>query len=428
MKILVDNGSYHLRNYGDIAMLQVAVERLHRLWPSALIQVITDAPELLAKYCPNVYPLSSHGRDICFKNQDLFGGIRKFIPRRVYSQLLRFDETLRIRNPLLAQRWIRWRMKNPGIDNEDINAFFKTLFEADLVITSGGGYITDAFGGHSAKVLSLLGMAIQVGKPTAMFGQGLGPMHSRKLLAWAKPVLPSVDLIALRENRVGPALLDLLGVAPTRMVTTGDDAIELVYQKRTRELGTGIGVNLRVAPYSGAGRDHINTVRAALQDAAIKYNAPLIPLPISLVDAESDTKTIRQILAGYDDTSDGGQSLDNPFKVIEQAGRCRVVVTGSYHPAVFALAQGIPVVGLAKSTYYIDKFLGLADQFGTGCEVVSLDDKQLPEKLKVGIDIAWRSAEQVRPQLLEAARQQIKLSRTAFRRIYDLVSAHEAVT
>ena len=35
-----------------------------------------------------------------------------------------------------------------------------------------------------------------------------------------------------------------------------------------------------------------------------------------------------------------------------------VEVTGSYHAGVFALAQGIPVVGLLQSAYYEQKFIG----------------------------------------------------------------------
>ena len=30
----------------------------------------------------------------------------------------------------------------------------------------------------------------------------------------------------------------------------------------------------------------------------------------------------------------------------------RLVITGSYHAGVFALAQGVPVLALAKSAYY----------------------------------------------------------------------------
>jgi colanic acid/amylovoran biosynthesis protein len=99
------------------------------------------------------------------------------------------------------------------------------------------------------------------------------------------------------------------------------------------------------------------------------------------------------------------------------------VVTGSYHAGVFALAQGISVVGLAKSQYYKDKFLGVADQFGIGCEVILLDGEQLWEKLIISINNAWRSSEEVRPQLLESAKRQIDLGHTAYRKIYQLVES-----
>jgi colanic acid/amylovoran biosynthesis protein len=147
----------------------------------------------------------------------------------------------------------------------------------------------------------------------------------------------------------------------------------------------------------------------------------LIPVPIARLDRESDARSIRQILAGYDDGSDGGQNLGSPLKVIKQVARCRVVVTGSYHAGVFALSQGIPVVGLVKSPYYADKFLGLADQFGAGCQVIFLDEEQFREKLAEAIDTAWRAAEHVRLPLLEAAKRQIEVGWDAYRRVYELV-------
>jgi len=295
-----------------------------------------------------------------------------------------------------------------------------------LVVATGGGYITDEFPELASTVLSMLGMAKKLGKPTVMLGHGLGPLQNPRLRTIAKAVLPSVDLITLRERRAGIPLLDSLGVSQKRVITTGDDAIELAYEARNRELGQGIGVNLRMAKYAGVSGDMLETVRSALQDVARIKGALLLPLPISQ-DA-SDVQTIQKLMAGYDDNSDGGESLDTPLKVIKQVGQCRVVVTGSYHAGVFALAQGIPVVGLAKSQYYIDKFLGLADQFGTGCEVILLDDNQLREKLIVSIDNAWMSAETVRLQLLESARRQIESGHAAYQRVYDLVNSRRAVS
>ncbi len=240
-------------------------------------------------------------------------------------------------------------------------------------------------------------------------------------MAW---VLPSVDLIAVRESRKGLPLLNMLGVKRDRVIATGDDAIELAYKARSTELGDGIGVNLRIASYSELDKGCIALIRKILHDFSGRNNAVLHPVPISTHEYDSDVRTIQELMKGYDDGSDGGRSLDSPHKVIKQIGNCRIVVTGSYHPAVFALAQGIPVIALAKSGYYIDKFLGVKEQFGGGCEMI-LFDKQLKENLIAGIERAWSEADQIRPQLLESAKRQVFISKAAYRRAFELVNGLE---
>jgi colanic acid/amylovoran biosynthesis protein len=117
------------------------------------------------------------------------------------------------------------------------------------------------------------------------------------------------------------------------------------------------------------------------------------------------------------------EGLRTPIDLIRQIQRCRVVMTGSYHAGVFALANGIPTIGLAKSAYYVDKFLGLADMFGSGCEVVRLDQQDHPEALRRALDRLWHAAPEIRPALLASAEQQIAAGHAAYRRISDLVTA-----
>jgi colanic acid/amylovoran biosynthesis protein len=100
--------------------------------------------------------------------------------------------------------------------------------------------------------------------------------------------------------------------------------------------------------------------------------------------------------------------------MIQEMGRCRVVITTSYHGGVFALAQGIPVVAWLKSKYFAAKLFGLANQFGVGCEVVTLDEGDVETRLKAAILSAWNSAEQNRPRLLDAASSQLSASKTAY--------------
>jgi colanic acid/amylovoran biosynthesis protein len=100
-----------------------------------------------------------------------------------------------------------------------------------------------------------------------------------------------------------------------------------------------------------------------------------------------------------------------------------LVVTGSYHGAVFALAQGIPAVGLAGSEYYVAKFRGLAEQFGGGCEVVGLDQPRLEARLEAAVEDGWRSMPALGPRLVRAAERQVAHGRDAYRDLHRIVTA-----
>jgi colanic acid/amylovoran biosynthesis protein len=133
------------------------------------------------------------------------------------------------------------------------------------------------------------------------------------------------------------------------------------------------------------------------------------------------------LLEGYPSPHFPTSPTTTPTEVIDHIGNCRVVATMSYHAGLFALAQGIPVIALAKSKYYASKFLGLSKQFGTGCELVYLDDEKLPQRLKFAIIGAWESAPRVRPNLLGAARQQIAAGASAYARAYRDITGAEPV-
>lgn len=427
MKIVVEQSHYSLENMGDLSMLQVAMSRFTNLWSDPAIKVFTAprAEESLQEHFPKAHPLNPSGVEV-WLTTPLSERLYQIMPNlSTQEQRQAFDWQVRRYAPSLARLLMQQHLKKRRrlTEYQKLTDFLNAIYDADLIVATGGGYITDTFEKKANKTLEILSLATRLGKPTVMLGHGLGPLQNPTLRAKARAVLPKVDFISLREKRAGMPLLNALGISSERVITTGDDAIELVYQNRCLELGDGIGINLRIANYSEIGNDLLETVRSTLQDAAAKKGVPLYPTPIEFYELNSDVQTIKELLVGYDDTSDGGEHLRTPVKVIKQIGKCRVVVTGSYHAGVFALAQGIPVIGLAKSEYYKDKFLGLANQFGAGCETVFLDDPQLREKLFDNINTAWQQAEKLRPQLLEAARQQIELGYTAYQKVYKLVKS-----
>lgn len=436
MRIIVEtalnSGTAEYQNMGDVAMLQVAVTRLRKLWPSARIEVFTESPENLAVYCPEAEPLSRAGRNHWCLDRDslysfFFTRVYEYLPKWLSSCLDALIKDIELRWPALLKAIIHLRpvFGDPGRFKSDLIAFLEAMERADLFLLCGAGGFADSTQKWDLTILATLGAAIRRNIPVALFGQGMGPLNDPEVLSKAKNIFPAANIITLRGGRGGDELLRSLGVAPSKVLTTGDEAIEPAYEARPREIGRALGVNVRVASYSGVENGFIERLRPVLQTFARHHHVPMLPVPIAFHPWASDHQAIRRLLAGLDDQSDGGLSLDTPLKIIEQAGRCRVVVTGAYHAAVFALAQGVPVVCLANSPYYAAKFLGLEDQFGPGCETIFLDDPQVFDKITVAIEKAWSSADMVRMSLQNAALRQIALSRSAYERVKDMLSACE---
>jgi polysaccharide pyruvyl transferase WcaK-like protein len=422
MTILVDSCAYNCQNVGDLAMLTVAVSRLRELWPSASIQVITNAPDLVVRHCGVVGTVPVRGRRILVQ-EHLFGPLRRILPSSARSSLDRGEEWMRRRWPELFAGSARAKAAIRGNDARDVSLFLDAVKHADLVVVNGAGILTDAFKESALGILDTLDLAIRHGIPTALFGQGLGPIQDQQLAQRAAEVLPRVTQIAVRESSSGPALLFSLGVSPARTLVTGDDAIELAYPARVPvepPMAQAIGINVRIAAYADLDRKVIGDLKRALFTASAQHAARLIPIPIAHHGGKMDIETLRELLDGLDD---GGAALVTPRLVIDRVRECRVMVTGSYHGAVFALAQGIPVVALAKSEYYVNKMSGLAQEFGLGCEIIRLDREDFASRLIAAIDAAWKDADRVRGPLLAAAARQVDQSRAAYERLRDLMAS-----
>jgi polysaccharide pyruvyl transferase WcaK-like protein len=430
--ILIDPGSYDCLNFGDLAMLQVAIARWKSLWPSASIGVITDAPEALASCAAGVTPVGVRDRALWF-NTHMAGRLHQRLPHGAAARVEQIERGLKMNAARPLEAALALRHHFAGTDASGVAAFLHWIRRADVVALTGGGALTDAFSNKASHIFDTLEMAARRGRRhgrpvTAIFGQGFGPLDGPPLRSKAAEVLPRIDFIAIREGRGSRSLLRQLGVRDDRVVLTGDDAIELAYDQRRSEVGRALGVNVRVAYYAQTDASTLGVVKQAVLAAARRYGAAPVAVPISRQPGgtqphnaeQADAVAIRELLTGVAEQSEGRPAPDTPAAVIREVGRCRVVVTGSYHGAVFALAQGIPAIGLVGSAYYRAKFLGLEEQFAGGLQVVEMKEADCGPRLEAAIDTAWQSAERVRPSLLEAAKQQIALSREAYRTVASL--------
>jgi colanic acid/amylovoran biosynthesis protein len=319
---------------------------------------------------------------------------------------------------------IVWRL-DPD-DRRLVRAHVALLARADLVIATGMGGITDVFPRYASELLETMAAAQRGGAATAMVGQGLGPIGDPRLLKDAAEVLRNVDLIGLREERAGRPLLQRLGVSLDRTLTTGDDAIELALDRvpAQRELGRAIGVNVRLSDYSALTAAAAAGVARAVAAAGRRLAVPLQPIAISAVPGEEDAAALAELFDGVEDV--GALEVPTLNDVLAATARCRVVVTGSYHAAVFALSIGVPAIGLAASRYYEDKFLGLAEQFGEGCDVVMLGGRGVDD-LAGTIAEAWARAPALRSPLRDAGVRQVARGHEAYDRVAALVHSRSDI-
>jgi len=419
--ILVDSCSYTCQNVGDLAMLTVAVARLRELWPSATIRVLTAEPHLVVRHCGDVDAVPVEGRRQ-FLDEHLLGRADRWLPAPAWH---RWEDSLRFARPQVfsASASLKRRLRRRTCEDRTsaLEQFVGAIASSDLLIVSGAGILNDAFPDHVLGILATIDLAVRRGIPVALVGQGVGPLEAVALRRRAAEVLPRASLIAVRESGASIKVLQSLGVHSSRVIVTGDDAIELALARvrqrpAARSTSPAMGVNLRVAAYAGVETDMVAPLRDTLASAAAARGARLIGIPIAHHQGGMDLDTLRGLLDG----DWPAETLDAPQAVIDRVADCRIVVTGSYHGAVFALAQGIPAVALVKSPYYAAKMTGVAGQFGTGCELVRLDRDDLPIALDAAIHRAWESAGAVREPLLRAAADQVRRGRYAYSRLRDL--------
>ena len=254
----------------------------------------------LKYYCPEAYPVSLEDTADWSNNQSQ--SFLNFMPKPMWRLLFEIREEARYRKYLQTSHPATF--SGPPTNDEHIEKENDVIEEVDglgklwrpvelvrsvdLVVATGGGIMCDHAKGPALRVLDTLETAIKLGKPTAMTGQQMGPMQDPELLARAHAVLPSVGLIAIRERKAAMALLQSLNVSMDRVVMTGDDAIEDAYYARSKKLGSGIGVSVRVQDYTNIADTHLRTVKDVLQQAATRHNAPLVSLPISESFHEAD--------------------------------------------------------------------------------------------------------------------------------------------
>lgn len=396
MNILIENGSNQLDNLGDIAMLQVCVERLRHQWPEATLRVITRDPAGLGNHVPNVAPVSI---EYPAAWSVLRAAIAAPLPKTLRKLISRLEARAARRLPAAYR-----------------DLLTQSVTAADLLVHSGAGILADPFPAAAARRMALLAEAADQGIPTAMFSQGIGPLTVPELKRAAEAVLPRLSLLCARDMESAVFLTRTLGMDPARVRFTGDDALAVGYLSRPAELGWNLAVNARRSAYSNIRRADLRWIALQLGDIRQQLlgdEAKVVPVAIHQLDRRP-TQQLTQAIP--EDRRLAWHSMDAP-SMVAAVGGCRLVVCTSYHAAVLALAQGIPAICLYRTAYYRAKFNGLCDQFPDACRRVNLADPQARKQLNEFATDLLSRAEEARASALRSTADQIERSEDAYERL-----------
>lgn len=410
MNVLVESSNAN-HNWGDESMLRVALRRLGDLFPSPSVHLMNEHSSTLAQNHAEAHTLPPRLRQTWHGQRPLWGTLNQKAPALV--------DYVSTAWPQAKGLLTRLKFKLTDRDRAPWAAFITQMEEADVLFVSGGGFINDVFETRAEKVLNLLMLAHSRGVPVFMFSQGIGPLRSSRLRNKARRALQDVKLIALREQKQSYPLLRNLGLGESQIRITGDDSISLAHSASPQHLNDGIGINLRMASYSNVGPDVVRTVGNTLAKVRRDRSASIYPIPIAHEGEDSDVQSIRRILDKAAVPTKPLSFPDGVTSVIQNVGKCRVVVTGSYHGAVFALSQGIPAVALSNSAYYDAKFSGLKDMFGDGLTLLDPTADDFSSQLQNAISHQWTEAPAIRSSLLDAAHRQAQASCHAYSEIAD---------
>lgn len=387
MRIILDNGAYTLRNMGDVAMLQVSIKRLRNLLPNPELMVLTSSPELLRRYCPGTTALSIPSRDAGYDSS--------------VSARSDWSETW----ARLKRRW--------GRSPAEAREFLTALDGAGGVFLCGGGFLNDINPYQTRPVLRMLADAALRGKHTAMFSQGLGPLATPELVTLLRRACKTGVRIGLRESIYGTGILGRAQCSPQQYTITGDDAVEMAFEQGAAFDGTLLGFSLRQVAYSEIEASHLQKLAGVLQAVKNKVATEILSVPISFNSHERDHEIIAQ-LTGSNLTN----GMDDPETLIAATSRCRVLLTGTYHAAVFALARGIPCVCFYVSDYYRNKMEGLSKQFPGGCEVINLASPEATGALLAATLRFWDAAgKTIGERLRQSAAAQVQAARSFYRQV-----------
>lgn len=254
--------------------------------------------------------------------------------------------------------------------DDSARAVVDAVARADGVLIAGGGNLASTWPLHVYERATLAGVAERLGKPVVVSGQTLGPDlrgRDRELVA---ELLDRAALAGVREATSHRLAADLgitarLGVDDASFVGLPLGAAAPVEEHRSA--GEGVLVSLSLSLGRASRPETVARIAALVDMAAdlvggpVRFHAHFGPL--TGADPRGDAVLHDEVRARLRTPSSVVPTGDVPAAA-SLARSTALLITGRYHPAVFAAPAGVPVLGLVTDDYTAVKQRGALAHWG----------------------------------------------------------------
>lgn len=333
-----------------------------------------------------------------------------WIPMRRSSPITQVRSVLAL---LLAVVRLPWRW----LADADTVRALEAYPTADLVVSAPGGpYFGDLYAGHEPVHWLYAHLAGTFGVPSVLYAPSAGPFRRRLWNQWRRGVLGGFDAVVVREQLSADYLTDLLGDGFIPEVTT-DSALATDVAPVDRSTWVGERPVLVVSAIDwGFATQHrrrrdasrralAETVVAAVVSLARRVEADAgAPLHVAfapqLRGAHDDSAHLQRLADAVAAQAPDGVTTEvfaPSLGALDQRARfaaADLVLAGRYHPAVFAIGAGVPVVCVA----YQHKAAGVMTAAGVGEFVVDVNDVDAPG-LSALVEQAWAERDAIAARL-----------------------------
>lgn len=242
---------------------------------------------------------------------------------------------------------------------------------SDAVLISGGGNLNSTWPVHVYERAALASVASIFHRPLIVSGQTLGPLITGRHGELMSATLTSARLVGVRES-ASALVAESLGVLPEKLGLTVDDASFAPGAERAAPAENYIAATFAAHTGLTTREDFVTSVARVLRHAIELTDADVVLIPHQGVGdadrADGDIAMHDEIRAALGDLAPRVHNLPvlDAAQIAHLTRGAELVLSSRYHPVVYALAAGVPALGLGVDAYTTMKIHGALANFGAG--------------------------------------------------------------